>query len=272
MHVPDALIDNLRNGICIPWCGAGFSKAKGLPDWLELVRSIIRECKRNGLGDVEETELNTLLGRGHLDEVADYCRDFLGEGSYRAFLQTTFSCDDDIHDWHNALLELPFPAVFTSNYDKVIEKSYVAKFRKLPVVWTNHDTISLWRSHAAKSFFVLKVHGHIDRPETVVLTSKDYTNHIFANAPFMHFVQRVFLSNSILFMGTSLNDVYIKRILEETRFLSGGLGLPHFALFLEEVGPIRSRFLRDRYNVTTIRGDILVFLSSMKLLLGSARA
>jgi SIR2-like protein len=121
----------------------------------------------------------------------------------------------------------------------------------MPTVLTNHDTTVLWRRLSRQEQFILKVHGDITRPDTVVLSARDYTEHIFGNLPFMQFPQRVIMSSSILFIGSSLFDIYLRRILEESRFLSGGIGMQHFAL-IGHTGPIRARLLRERYNVSVI--------------------
>jgi hypothetical protein len=124
----------------------------------------------------------------------------------------------------------------------------------MPPVLTADDTPTLWRHFAKDEFFILKVHGDIQRPNTVVLTSRDYTKHVFGNLPFMSFLQRVFMGRSILFMGSSLTDVYLRRILEETTYTMGGAGMPHFAV-LGGTGSIRAKLLRDRYNIHVITYD-----------------
>lgn len=119
---------------------------------------------------------------------------------------------------------------------------------------TNRDVPTLWRRLAGNEFFILKVHGDIERHETIVLSSKDYTDHVFDNLPFIQFLQRLLMAKSVLFIGTSFTEPYVLRLLEETRFLTAGIGLQHFAL-LPNTGRIRSRLLRDRYNVGVINYD-----------------
>jgi hypothetical protein len=119
---------------------------------------------------------------------------------------------------------------------------------------TAQDAQTLWKQVARREFFILKVHGDIVRPDTLVFTSRDYTSHVFGNLPFMGFLQRLMLSHSVLFIGSSLTDVYIRRILEETSYMTRGVGLPHFAL-LPNVGSVQARILRDRYNIRAISYD-----------------
>src|SRR6266702_3458692 len=41
LKLSETLLDNLRQSLCIPWCGAGLSKACDLPLWGELVKKLI---------------------------------------------------------------------------------------------------------------------------------------------------------------------------------------------------------------------------------------
>jgi len=155
---------------------------------------------------------------------------------------------------HEKLLDIPFSAILTTNYDKLIEHAVANRNSKIPPVFTNRDTPTLSRRLAENEFFILKAHGDIERPETIVLSSKDYTDHVFGNLPFIQFLQRLLTAKSVLFIGTSFTEPYILRLLEETRCLTAGVGLQHFAL-LPHAGIIRSRLLRDRYNVSVINYD-----------------
>lgn len=138
------------------------------------------------------------------------------------------------------------------------ESALVKRTASLPTVLTSQDTSSLWRKSARNEFFILKIHGDINRPDTVILSSRDYTQHVFGNLAFMQFLQRIFMSKSILFVGTSLGDVYIRRFLEETTFLTEGVGMLHFAI-LPNTGSIRSRLLRDKFNIHVITYDLADF-------------
>lgn len=255
--LPNALIENIKDDLCVVWCGAGLSFLEGFPTWAELILRLVEACSENNLSTADLDELNQLQDSSYYDDVADFCRDFLGEAQYRKFLHKLF---DDTPPFspssviHQKLLDIPFSAILTTNYDKLIERAYAHRKSAIPHVFTNHDTGSLWPCFARNEFFILKIHGDIDRPETIVLSSSDYTKHVFGNLPFIQFVQRLLTAKSVFFIGTSFTEPYILRLLEETRFLTAGVGLQHFAL-LPYAGRIRSRLLRDRYNVSVITYD-----------------
>jgi SIR2-like domain len=254
LAVPDTLIEQIKAGLCVIWCGAGLSVSCGLPDWKLLILRMVQTCVKNGLSESELKELNELQDSVYLDDVADFCRGFLGEPEYRELLRRLFEPANLSSALHQKLLEIPFSAILTTNYDKLIEHAVAHRNSKIPPVLTNRDVPTLWQRLARNEFFILKVHGDIERPETIVLSSKNYTEHVFGNLPLIQFLQRLLMAKSVLFIGTSFTEPYVLRLLEETRFLTAGIGLQHFAL-LPKAGPIRSRLLRDRYNVTVISYD-----------------
>lgn len=253
--IPNALVDQIAAGLCVIWCGAGLSVSCGLPTWKLLILRLVQACENSGLSTIELDELNRLQDSGYFDDVADFCRGFLGEPEYRELLRQLFEPRDLSSCLHEKLLDIPFSAILTTNYDKLIEHAVANRNSKIPPVFTNRDTPTLWRRLANNEFFILKVHGDIERPETIVLSSKDYTDHVFGNLPFIQFLQRLLTAKSVLFIGTSFTEPYILRLLEETRCLTAGVGLQHFAL-LPHAGIIRSRLLRDRYNVSVINYDV----------------
>jgi hypothetical protein len=205
---------------------------------------------RDSLPTEQQSELQALFQRGAYEDIVDFCRDSLGEGEYRDFLTRTLDIGQP-SKLHRAIVHLSVPAILTSNYDRLIESAHATLKGYLARVLTCQDTTSLWKHLAKRELFILKVHGDITRPDTVVFTSRDYTKHVFGNLAFMTFLQRLILGHSILFIGSSLSDVYMRRILEETTYITGGVGMPHFAL-LPNPGSIQSRILRDRYNIRVI--------------------
>jgi hypothetical protein len=209
----------------------------------------------------QEGELREMLAAREFEDVVEFCRDHLGEGEYRTYLERMFGSSLKPSIVHDRIASWKVPALLTTNYDRLIETALTRHSGSLPHVLTGDDVQTLWRHFSRGEFFLLKVHGDIVRPNTVVLTMRDYTKHVFGNMPFMTFLQRVVLSRSLLFIGSSLNDIYIRRLLEETTFLTGGVGMPHFAL-LPNPGPIRSRLLRDRFNIVALSYDPLAYNGS----------
>jgi hypothetical protein len=246
MKLPKTLIEHLSLRRCVPWCGAGISVASNLPTWPALITQFIDACEDGGMPNDAIREIQSLGA----EDAVEVCRDFLGENEYRNFLERVLGVGAP-NPLHEKIVKLPVPAILTTNFDRLIETAIAKQTGGIPRVLTADDTKSLWKAIAKEEFFLLKVNGDIARPSTVVLTSRDYTRHVFGNPTFMAVVQRIILGYSILFIGSSVSDVYLRRILEETTFMTGQTGMAHFAL-MPGVGPVRAKLLRDRYNINVI--------------------
>jgi hypothetical protein len=258
---PEGLVESVRAGLCVPWCGAGVSLASGLPSWRSLCNGFIEACGQNGAQSSELAELQSLAENGGFDDIIEFARGYLGEGQYRSVLSRIVGGPAKPGDVHKRIVKLPFPAIFTTNYDRLLEQALVEQTGAMPTVYTSQESSSLWLKFATKQPFVLKVHGDITRLETVVLTSRDYAEHIFGNLAFMAFLQRVFVSSSVLFIGSSIADGYLRRLLEEITFTTSGVAMPHYAIM--KAGPIQKRALRDRLNIRVIELESYSDIPSM---------
>lgn len=249
MNLPGKLVECMASGLSLPWCGSGISVESKLPTWAELVRSMMDEASTR-LTQEQRIELDHLYSQRAFEDIVDYCRGALGDQTCRDFLISAL--DHGIpNDIHCAVVRMPVPAILTTNYDRLLETAFAQTRGALPHVNTANDATTLWEQLARREFFILKVHGDLTRFDTLVFTSRDYTEQLFGNHPFMAFLKRVMLSHSFLFIGASLLDFYTRRILEETSYMTRGKGLPHFAI-LPNVGAVQSRILLDRYNIQAI--------------------
>jgi hypothetical protein len=195
----------MRENRCVLFCGSGLSAWAKLPTWKKLLQDIIDHVGEELPDESDLDELHRLLEAGKLLEIADHCREVLGP-RYHSFLQEQLRGDKgDIPEPHKIITELPFSAVVTTNYDKLLERSFMSN-ASLPKTPTHRDVDMLGPLLFDGSFFILKAHGDIDRPESMVLTTRDYQEIIHANQAFNTIFSAILLTKAILFIGYSLND------------------------------------------------------------------
>ncbi|HEY7029803.1 MAG TPA: SIR2 family protein [Thermomicrobiales bacterium] len=127
---------------------------------------------------------------------------------------------DDPKQAHRVLADLPFPVYLTSNYDDFMMKALAARKRNAVreiCQWNDalEDTPSVFKSAVgfeptAANSVVYHLHGHIDIPESLVLTEDDYLDFMVRVAQDPNLlparIQKSMSGASLLFVGYRLAD------------------------------------------------------------------
>ena len=233
---PASLVRYVRNGRCVLFCGSGLSAWAKLPTWRKLLEEIVKQLADELPDDTNLEELHRLLEAGKLLEVADHCKEALGRRYNDILSEHLRGATGEIPAPHKVIVRVPFAAVVTTNYDKLLERSY-ANEGNLPKTPTHRDVDALGPLLFDGSFFILKAHGDIDRPEGMVLTTRDYQEIIHANPAFNAIFSAILLTKAVLFVGYSLND-------------------PDFRLLLDRQLTIFGANVPDRYALMTGVGKV----------------
>jgi hypothetical protein len=124
--LPESLVENLKAGRCVLFAGAGLSAWAGLPNWTTLLKSLLTKVVQEDPGTDDGAELEEMVNSGKLLEVAEYCKERLGQRLYTEVITEKLASENtDIPAPHRIIAELPFSAIVTTNYDKIIEQSYI---------------------------------------------------------------------------------------------------------------------------------------------------
>lgn len=232
---PPLLVDRLARGKCVVFAGAGVSMAAKLPSWTSLLSELVAELKSSD--SVEIDKLKSWIKQGKLLEVADHCQEKLGEDRFRRFLVERFGGTQEASHLHRQIARLPLPGVITTNYDKLFENAYGGRL----TVRTQAD-----KTLASLPFdpapFLLKAHGDIAQPETLILTARDYRRLIHSNPQFKSVFDWIQTGNAILFLGYSLSDPDFNLFLQGHFELLGGMA-GRYAL-LSEIGEVERGYLQ----------------------------
>lgn len=120
---------------------------------------------------------------------------------------------------HALLAGLGSEAVVTTNYDNGYELAAAA------VQPTGRQLRVLPREHAqAGSPWLLKMHGDVALPESIVLTRQHYLEYADARTPLTGMVQALLMTRHMLFVGFSLVDDNFARLAYQVRrvLVTGG--------------------------------------------------
>ena len=285
--VPKDLVDAVREGRGVLFAGAGVSRAeilspegqiqKYLPTWKGLLILLIGEAVKTQLLENREA---ARLRRAVIDEryqfAAEAIIEIVGEAQFDRVLRTVFR-NPDLRptERHKLIADIPFSAVITTNYDKLLESEY-SREALPPATYTSVDEADIVAALAEGRFFILKAHGDIDRRDTIVLSTKQYRDVIHRRPGYRAALTSMFIMRKVLFIGTSLTDIEILLTLQDINEAFRGKGPPHYALIpWREAGKAVIRHWRRHYGIELLRysatgghPQVDEFLTRLKLEVG----
>ncbi len=200
-----------------------------------------------------DKDVHELIDSGDLMQAAHELRLQLGEQKFSDFLKGVFR-DPKLKasPAHKMLPQMKFSAILTTNYDKLIE----AAFPGATAVHTQRDYPELSGLARDKGFAIVKVHGDIDRLETIVLGVEDYKKEMYANDGFRRFLSAIFTTKTVLFVGCSLTDLDVLLFLDELKFQMKGFVGPHFALMKTHgMNRLKRQSFERNYGITILGED-----------------
>lgn len=134
----------------------------------------------------------------------------------------------------NALAELGFPLVITTNYDRLFERALIIAGQdpRVSVYTPNLEATTDYRDPSAQSPVVFKIHGDIERPETIVITDEDYIQFVLRMSnkePFdpVPLTLKYYLTGwTTLFVGYSLLDYNLRLLFKTLRWKLDSASVP----------------------------------------------
>ena len=253
--MPDGLIEKILIDKCVVYVGAGLSAGAGLPLWNKTLEKMVEWCRERKIELPKHSDIRKLFRENKFLILADTLAARMGRGEYHDFLVSVFRRDGLVPtESHLLLPQIPFVSVLTSNYDKLIESAYTARNGGAsPHVFTHLDRSEIARSMRSGEFHIFKAHGSIDRLESLVLTFSDYRKLMQANEPYELYLQNIFTSRTVLFLGFSLTDPDLLSLLDGLRCHLGDDMARHYALMdTTKLSEVEVRHLREQYGIEII--------------------
>lgn len=194
LHIQKASREN-RLAIFV---GAGVSRNSGIPTWNELIESMKAE-----LPEKLTNEMDAL-------KVAQLYKDSRGHKEYMDKVKEVLLYNKAVPNrLHKSILLLNPCHIITTNYDDLIEQELINQFTQYDIVREDKDIPQIVYPNV-----LVKMHGDYTT-DNIVLTETDYYNYS-KNFPLIRaFVQSVFASKLVLFVGFSFADLNLKMILNE---------------------------------------------------------
>lgn len=200
------LVDAYQSQRLIPFLGAGFSAPLRLPGWSELM-----QWMGEPLGfDPAVFELQGMpwqqagyyeLEKGSLDPFIAQMRRRFHAPKANALRRKSAQ--------HRALAQLDVRRIYTTNFEHHVERALRDAGKKVEALVRLEDFAKPRRHDACQ---VVKFHGDLEHPDTVVLTERQFFERFRLEAAPDQCLRADLLGHVFLFVGYSFSDINIRYI------------------------------------------------------------
>lgn len=202
-----------ENDRLVIFVGAGVSKNSGVPSWWELIKKFAAEldysrcdvckkktanCPRTDCKDRYEYTKEEFL---RIPEY--YYQQDISENhaNYFGLIHNTLHCDNGPNPIDDEIFSI-FPRhIITTNYDPLLEKSQSVNSLLYTVVARDSDLLA-----EANDRYIIKMHGDLEKPDTIVLKESDYIKYEQEHPLISTFIKSLLVNHTFIFLGYSLND------------------------------------------------------------------
>lgn len=250
---PKALIPELAERRCTLVIGAGVSascvdeKGERPRTWSELLR-LLADLVSDASARAEGL---ALLDKERFLDAAQIFVDAVPTPDFVAFIrrefqQRSFSPSKLV----KSLVALDPKVVVTTNYDRIYEaycESLQQHDKPAYVVRRYYDD-GILDEVRSTTRLLLKAHGCATEPQKIVLSRGQYFEARNRYGPFFKILDSVFLTNTLLFIGSSLSDPDVQLLLENAN-IAARSSFPHYAVVESGRHPALRRVVRSTYNI-----------------------
>ena len=231
-------------------------RALGASRYDELVRAIertrrirseallhIKALEIVGANERARAELQRLLDARRYPEITSRIRRELGETEFVRVIGELLAPSRDLPEVHRQVVRTPWSCIVTTNFDDLLERAHERHGQRgRPRAPTGGELSSLGTLLVDGGFFILKAHGDLARPEAMVFSTEDYQRVIHESPAFQATMAGILMTNAVVFVGYSLNDVNFRLLLDQQLSVFRGHVPPRYAL-LAGVGELEAQIL-----------------------------
>lgn len=202
-----------ENNRLVVFVGAGVSKNSGIPTWGELIQDIAKKigyshcnvCKEKKPCSKEaDCKERFSFTQDEYLRIPEYY--FIQDHSekhkaYYQLLQDSLGSGGSANAIDEEIFSLLPNHIVTTNYDNLLEESMSVNVQLYTVVSQDSELLSKASDH-----YILKMHGDLSKPETMVLKESDYINYEQEHPLISTFLRSLLINHTFLFLGYGLND------------------------------------------------------------------
>ncbi|MCX6319648.1 MAG: SIR2 family protein [Bacteroidetes bacterium] len=203
VFINDFVKDLNENSASI-FAGAGLSIPAGFVNWSELMYEIAQDL---GLDISIEKDMLS-VAQFHVNE--SQTRSKLNRKILEEFTNETSETEN-----HKIIARLPISSIWTTNYDNLIEKSFLKTGKVVDVKITNRQLLI---TKPKRDIVVFKMHGDVNYPNEAILTKEQYEQYHQTHEPFINTLMGELITKTFLFIGFSFTDPNLDYVLSRLNF------------------------------------------------------
>lgn len=215
--------------------GAGVSAGAGIPTWRDLLHRIAKE------GGVDPGYIKLLEGHDLRDWATLIDRKMHSANGIKHAVADLIQRARRCSLQHALLASLRSTEAVTTNFDQLFEiASRVAD-----------DELAVLPTHPRKSgtSWLLKLHGSVNDPASMVLTRSDYLDMPRNRGALMGLVQGLLLTRHMMYVGYSLRDEDFQELIHEVRTAQGDSGAGRATMLTLEADEAQVDLWRDDLDI-----------------------
>jgi hypothetical protein len=218
-QVYEILREELSRGELLLFAGSGLSAqastvdGKHPPLWKGLLSGMVNWSLQKGVIDVDESkQIDDLIQKGFLLEAGQELKERLELQMRDCLTESLFFGLAKAGEAHQLVVRIPFRGYLTTNYDEFIEGEFYAD-RKTSLLKLYEDTIEgLTNYYNSHTPFIVKLHGDINYPNSIVLGNRSYERLLYSDSPYRDSLKVIFSVCSVLFVGFGFGDPDIEAL------------------------------------------------------------
>ena len=180
-------VKDLNEGAASVFVGAGFSIPAGFVNWTELMTEIALDL---GLNINNEKDLIS-IAQYHVNE--NRTRSKLNRKILEEFTDETMETEN-----HRIISRLPVSSIWTTNYDQLLEKTFLKENKVVDVKYNNSQLLT---TKPKRDVVIYKMHGDVNHPNDAILTKEQYEQYHQTHEPFINALTGELTTKTFLFIG-----------------------------------------------------------------------
>ena len=242
--IPKPLLNDFISNRVIPFVGAGFSKnadipaGLSMPDW-------------NELGKLAADEIPGYDYDNNAIDALSYYEDLYSRAKLVELLMKKLHFGKiQPGATYEAFCDLFTGTICTTNFDSLIEDSMTFLHRPVSVVVTK-DRLTIGDNESK----IIKLHGDFNHPDKMVITEHDYDVYLEQNPIFATYIANLFITNTMLLIGYSLDDNDFRSIWQIINSRLGHMTQPAYCITVGASPEKIAKYKRRNIRIINLEGD-----------------